>query len=106
MPHFDSTVSIGNILTVAVLTLTAVAAWRAHKSYQQSKAAAEDAQAAAKRDLEWRIKSLEIWRGEHMIDADARDTLIRKQDKIVSYLRWQTDFMLGKKSPPPEDNGL
>jgi hypothetical protein len=42
--------------------------------------------AAAWTDLRWRIKNLETWRGEHMIDADSRDAIIKKMDRILYHL--------------------
>lgn len=63
--HFDWTISIGNLVTISLVTLAAIGAWK---------------------DLTWRISNLETWRKEHMLDACARDAIIEKLDKIID--RW------------------
>ena len=78
--HFDSTVSLGNVISAAAFTILALFAWR---------------------DLTWRIRNLEDWRKTHMIDADARDALLAKMDRIIDHLRWQTEYMLGKRGESP-----
>lgn len=78
--HFDGTISLGNIIAAISFIVMSLFAWR---------------------DLDWRIKNMETWRREHMIDSDARDTLITKMDKVLDQLRWQTDYMLGKREKPP-----
>lgn len=78
--RFDWTVSIGNILSAAAFALAAVYAWK---------------------DMSWRIKNLETWRTEHMVDSDARDLLIQDMTKILEHVRWQTSTMLGKHKHPP-----
>jgi hypothetical protein len=67
--HFDWTITLGNLLSIIGLFLTAIGAWTAA--------------ILAKRDLEWRITNLEVWRKEHMIDADSRDSLIETQQKTM-----------------------
>lgn len=74
--HFDATVSLGNVLALVALLVTGFTAWRAWKS-------SEKAGAVAQRDLDWRIANLETWRKEHMIDSDARDTLMDKQNEMM-----------------------
>lgn len=72
--HFDWTISFSNLLTTGSFLFLAVIAWR---------------------DMSWRIKNLEEWRKEHMVDADARDQLIRKMEKILDHVRWQSNKMGG-----------
>ncbi len=97
--HFESTVSIGNLLTFLGLLLAAYGWWRAHES-------SESAKLAYQRDMDWRVKNLENWRKEHMIDADARDELLQAMGGILRHIKWQTEFMWSKQtgqhvSPPP-----
>ena len=80
MPHFDLTVSLGNILSALAFGVMALFAWR---------------------DLTWRISNLEIWRKEHIRDADERDKLIAKMDRVLDHVRWQTEELLGRRSLPP-----
>jgi hypothetical protein len=65
VPLFNWTISIGNLLTIGLASIAAVGAWK---------------------DLTWRIKRLEEWRVEHMIDACARDNIIAKLDRLLE--RW------------------
>jgi hypothetical protein len=65
MPHFDYTISIGNLITAFAFILCAVLAWR---------------------DMNWRVKNLEVWRKEHMVDADSRDQIITRMDKILFHV--------------------
>ena len=83
MPHFDYTITLGSLIWSVSSLVLAAFAWR---------------------DLTWRIKNLETWRKEHMVDADARDNLIQKMDKVLDHVRWQTDHMLGRRVAPPEQN--
>ena len=77
--HFDATISLGNILAFIGFVIMAIGALRA---YSKSEA-----------DLKWRISNLETWRKEHMVDAHARDTLIRRLDKLLEVTRWQVREM-------------
>lgn len=63
--HFDWNVSVGNVFTATTFLIMTVIAWR---------------------DLNWRIKNLEIWRKEHMVDADSRDQIIQRMDKILFHV--------------------
>jgi len=51
---FDGTVTLGNVLTVLGFLLISIIAWR---------------------DVVWRIKNLEEWRKEFLIDALSREKL-------------------------------
>ena len=62
---FDPTISFGNIIWSFCTLILAVAAWR---------------------DLTWRIKNLETWRKEHMVDSDSRDAIITKMDRILYHI--------------------
>ena len=66
---FDWTISLGNLLSAVTFLFLAILAWR---------------------DLTWRVRNLETWRKEHMVDADARDLLLRKLDKVCDHL----DFLV------------
>lgn len=79
--QFDTTISLGNVITTGSVLLLAAFTWR---------------------DLTWRIKNLEVWRREHMIDSDARDVLIADMKTIVNHVRWQTDYMRGVRKAPPD----
>lgn len=72
--QIDWTISIGNLITTGSFIVLAIIAWR---------------------DLTWRIKNLETWRKEHLIDDAARDTLIHKLDRMYALLHWQTRKMGG-----------
>ena len=63
--HFDTSINLGNVLVAASFIFLAIVAWR---------------------DLTWRIKNLENWRSEHMIDSNARDSIIQRLDKIVAFI--------------------
>ena len=65
MPHFDWTISLGNIISAVTFLILAGFAWR---------------------DLTWRVKNLETWRKEHMLDADSRDRLLTNIDKILYHV--------------------
>lgn len=80
--NFDATISLGNIVSAAAFLVMALFGWR---------------------DLTWRIKNLEQWRNEHMIDSDARDKLITGLDKILALQRWQIKNQLGLNQPPPDN---
>lgn len=60
--QFDWSISFGNVFAGLGFLTAAIFAWR---------------------DLTWRIKNLEQWRREHMIDADARDQIIQRLDKLM-----------------------
>jgi hypothetical protein len=64
---FDWTISLGNLLSAVTFLFLAVLAWR---------------------DLTWRVRNLETWRKEHMIDSAARDQLLRKLDKVCDQLEF------------------
>ncbi len=73
--HFDWTITLGNLITIVAAGGAAVIAWI---------------------DLRWRVRNLETWRMEHMIDADARDILLTNIDKILYHV---TRGAEGKASP-------
>lgn len=77
--HWDGTITLGNILTFAVLLIAIV-------KFFGAQAASREARVAYERDLEWRIGNLETWRKEHMIDSDARDKLLQANGKILDNL--------------------
>lgn len=80
--HFDTSISLGNLLSAIGFLTLALFAWR---------------------DMNWRVKNLEVWRKEHILDEEARDQLIKKMDRVLDHLRWQTEKMAGNKrlgSPP------
>jgi hypothetical protein len=77
--HFDPTISLGSLIWGITTTVAAILFWR---------------------DLDWRVRNLETWRKEHQIDADARDRLIESMKEILLHVRWQTDYMLGKRGAP------
>lgn len=85
--HFDATITLGNILTIILVALAIIKFW--------------SAQIEAKKDLEWRISNLEKWRGEHMIDSDSRDLLLKVMTKIVERLEWVEDARQKAKNAPP-----
>lgn len=64
--NFDWTVTFGNMISTVAFLFLAIIAWR---------------------DLTWRISNLEIWRKEHMIDADSRDLIIKRMDELLVELR-------------------
>lgn len=63
--HFDPTISFGDLLKSTILFVLAVLAWS---------------------NLRWRINNLEVWRKEHMVDADSRDAIIKSIEKLVNRL--------------------
>lgn len=63
--RFDATINLGNLLTLISFVLLSILAWR---------------------DLTWRIKNLEEWRREHMIDSDSRDQIIQRLDRIMTFI--------------------
>jgi hypothetical protein len=72
VPHFDWTISLGNIIMGGTFLVCALLAWC---------------------DLTWRVRNLELWRSEHMVDSDARDNLIRKLESLSDQTKWQSDTM-------------
>jgi hypothetical protein len=64
--YFDWSISLGQVLTAITVSALALFAWR---------------------DLQWRVKNLETWRAEHMVDADARDQLLRNSEKMLAQLK-------------------
>lgn len=63
--HFDPTISFGDLLKSTILFVLAVLAWS---------------------NLRWRINNLEVWRKEHMVDADSRDAIIKSIERLVNRL--------------------
>lgn len=60
--HFSGEITLGSILSsITFIGMTVV----------------------AYRDLQWRVRNLEEWRKEHMLDADARDSLLRSLSEIA-----------------------
>ena len=80
--HFDWTVSFGNLISCFAFIIMAVFAWR---------------------DMDWRVRNLELWRREHMIDAQCRDALLRDIGKTLDHVKWQTQYMLGNRTEPPPE---
>lgn len=68
--RFDWTVNLGNIIAGLTFLACAGAAWT---------------------DLRWRITNLETWRKEHMVDADSRDEIIKKMDRVLYHLSKGTE---------------
>jgi hypothetical protein len=60
--RFDGTITLGSVIWASSTILLAIIGYR---------------------DLQWRIKNLEEWRKEHMIDSDARDQLIKKLSDVL-----------------------
>lgn len=65
--RWDFTINVGTLITICVFLVGAIAAWL---------------------DLTWRIKNLETWRTEHMVDSDSRDKLQGAMGKILDRLGW------------------
>lgn len=59
---FDGTITLGNVVATLTFLILAAIAWT---------------------DLNWRVKNLEVWRTQHIIDANARDAIIKKMDKML-----------------------
>ena len=78
--HFDSTISLGNIISAVTFLLLAGIAWT---------------------DLRWRVKNLEVWRCEHMVDSESRDTLIKSLADITNKLQWVDEARAKQKNAPP-----
>jgi hypothetical protein len=72
--HFDWTITAGNIIAAVSFVVFSVLAWR---------------------DMNWRVKNLETWRNEHMIDSDSRDIIINRMDKILYLLTNGKEGSLG-----------
>ena len=79
--HWDGTITLGNVITFFLFALALI-------NFLRAQSAAKEAQLEAKKDLEWRIANLEVWRKEHMIDSDARDLLLRKLDGATELLEY------------------
>jgi len=63
--HFDSTVTLGNLIAAVAFLLAAAATWA---------------------DVRWRLRNLESWKTEHTEESDKRDLLIRKLDLANEHL--------------------
>ena len=78
--HFDWTINVGNVFTLIGVAVLAIVAWK---------------------DLTWRLKNLETWRLEHMLDADSRDQIIFKLDKVLERMEQRDkdreDFKRGRR---------
>jgi hypothetical protein len=64
--RYDGTVTLGNIVSAITFLCLAAIAWT---------------------DLRWRIRNLEVWRKEHMMDADSRDHLLRNSEMMLQHLK-------------------
>lgn len=62
-PHFDLTITLGSIISSLSFIVLTLFAWR---------------------DMNWRVKNLEQWRVEHIIDSDSRDAIIKKMDNLLT----------------------
>jgi hypothetical protein len=88
--HIDWTISIGNLIWTGGCILVAIIGWR---------------------DLTWRIRNLEIWRGEHIVDSDSRGELINEMRIVMEHTKWQSDAMfkfysrqgMHPSAPPGDD---
>lgn len=63
--HWNGEITLGNLLTILAFLGAIFAAWT---------------------DLNWRVKNLETWRKEHIVDSDARDVINKKLTEILSRL--------------------
>lgn len=63
--HFSGEITLGSILSSITFIAMTVVAYK---------------------DLQWRVRNLEEWRKEHMIDADARDKLLTSLSEIATKL--------------------
>ena len=61
--HFDSTINLGNIITIFLTCLAIIFAWR---------------------DMDWRIKNLETWRKEQIEGLKARAVLDERFQNAVA----------------------
>lgn len=68
--RFDGTISIGSVFMGLSFLLMAAMTWR---------------------DMDWRVKNLEIWRKEHMVDADSRNEIMQKLDTVLNHVRSRHD---------------
>lgn len=75
--QFDGTITLGSIIWgVTSLTLATIA-WA---------------------DMRWRVKNLETWRLEHMLDADARDKILHKLEVVSGRLEFIIHQMNNRRS--------
>lgn len=63
--RFDWTINVGNFVATMSFIFFAGMAWR---------------------DMNWRVRNLEVWRKEHQVDADSRDEIIQRMDKILYHV--------------------
>ena len=61
--HWDPTINIGNLITIALALIAIVFAWR---------------------DMDWRIRNLETWRREQIAGLVARAQLDEKFQTVVA----------------------
>jgi hypothetical protein len=94
--HFDSTITLGNFLTFVLLVIAII-------KFYNAQAQSKRAEIEYRKDIEWRMANLETWRKEHMVDADARDALLKKLDKVCDHLEWlikdRQRENVGRRSP-------
>ena len=64
--HLDMTISVGNILTILAAVIAAIFAWR---------------------DMDWRVKNLELWRLEQIKLAEAQAEITRHLGEAITDLR-------------------
>lgn len=64
IPHISSDISLGNIIAAASFLVAAVVAWR---------------------DLNWRIKNIEVWIANHtQTSKQTQDSLVYLRDAAIS----------------------
>lgn len=85
MPHFDPTVTLGNLITVASAIVLIIIGWR---------------------DLNWRVKNLEEWRSghEHMATVALENlSLLRsavQEMRAIAQGQERRLVMLEERDPP------
>jgi hypothetical protein len=85
--RFDLNISLGNVITFLGFLFAGIKFW--------------SAQVEAKKDFEWRIGNLEIWRKEHQVDADSRDQILANTTEVLRRLEWVEDARHKAKTAPP-----
>jgi hypothetical protein len=68
--HFSGEITLGSILSSITFVAMTIVAYK---------------------DLQWRVRNLEVWRKEHMLDADARDNLLKSLSEIAVKLNTLID---------------